>query len=159
MYDFKMVRKSDISLLVDIMFRSFHDQIKILGSLWEEKGLVEVAFHAEIRFFPFWLTRPVFAKKWLHHRLEILTKLIITKMSSPSNSLLLFLFSLKEQKVGARNEPPARFAPSCSDGKKKKNSARRQAVMVTGSCRSLDRWTFHSVVCKTFFSSVQYILK
>lgn len=32
MYDFKMVRKSNIILLVDIMFRSFHDQIKILGS-------------------------------------------------------------------------------------------------------------------------------
>ena len=42
MYDFKMVRKSYIILLVDIMFRSFHDQIKILGSSWEEKGLVEV---------------------------------------------------------------------------------------------------------------------
>lgn len=32
MYDFKTVRKSNIILLVDIMFRSFHDQIKILGS-------------------------------------------------------------------------------------------------------------------------------
>ena len=73
-------------------------------------------------------------------------------MSSPSNSLLLFY--LKEQKVGARNEPPARFAPSCSEGKKKKKkkkSARRPAVMVIGSCRSLDRWTFYTVVCKTFF--------
>ena len=114
-----------------------------------------MAFHAEIRFFSFLIDPASFCKKWLHHRLEILTKLIITKMSSPSNSLLLF--SLKEQKVGTRNEPPARFAPSCSEGKK--NSARRQAVTVIGSCRSLDRWTFYTVVCETFFSSMQYILK
>ena len=120
-----------------------------------------MAFHAEIRFFSFLIDPASFCKKWLHHRLEILTKLIITKMSSPSNSLLLF--SLKEQKVGTRNEAPARFAPSCSEEKKKKkrkeNSARRQAVMVIGSCCSLDRWTFYTVVCKTFFSSMQYILK
>lgn len=120
-----------------------------------------MAFHAEIRFFSFLIDPASFCKKWLHHRLEILTKLIITKMSSPSNSLLLF--SLKEQKVGTRNEAPARFAPSCSEEKKEKkrkeNSARRQAVIVIGSCCSLDRWTFYTVVCKTFFSSMQYILK
>lgn len=62
MYDFKMVRKSNIILLVDIMFRSFHDQIKILGSSWEEKGLVEVAFHAEIRFFSFLIDPASFCK-------------------------------------------------------------------------------------------------
>lgn len=69
-------------------------------------------------FFFFLIDPASFCKKWLHHRLEILTKLIITTMSSPSNSLLLF--SLKEQQVGARNEPPAWFAPNCSEGKKKK---------------------------------------
>ena len=120
-----------------------------------------MAFHAEIRFFSFLIDPASFCKKWLHHRLEILTKLIITKMSSPSNSLLLF--SLKEQKVGTRNEAPARFAPSCSEEKKKKEKKRKQCststVMVIGSCCSLDRWTFYTVVCKTFFSSMQYILK
>ena len=82
-----------------------------------------MAFHAEIRFFSFLIDPASFCKKWLHHRLEILTKLIITKMSSPSNSLLLF--SLKEQKVGTRNEAPARFASSCSEEKKKEKKRKQ----------------------------------
>lgn len=63
MYDFKMVTKSNIILLVHIMFRSFHDQIKILGSSWEEKGLVEVAFHAEIRNSKFEFLITIFFKR------------------------------------------------------------------------------------------------
>ena len=90
-----------------------------------------MAFHAEIRFFSFLIDPASFCKKWLHHRLEILTKLIITKMSSPSNSLLLF--SLKEQKVGTRNEPPARFAPSCSEGKTKKRKEKKTVLDVKQS--------------------------
>ena len=52
-------------------------------------------------------------------------------MSSPSNSLLLF--SLKEQKVGTRNEPPARFAPSCSEGKTKKRKEKKTVLDVKQS--------------------------